>query len=684
MFKRLPLLSVSMVLILLVASIALAQGSNDRDATSEVPQVRLVHAAPFAANDADTAVTVTVNGEEVISDFQYTDFTDYVTLDGAGDIDVAVLVGGSPVIEETLTVADDTQYTVVAVGEGTNQPLGLTVLADDNTPPAAGNAHLRIVHAAPFGVDAATTAVDICTQDGSLVGGLANVPFLAESGYLPLPAGSYDLRVAAHDPGTPCAGATIIDPLPVTLEDGSIITVFAIGDANNQPPGLLALPVGLLATANVRVIHLAPFAMDPADTAVTVEVDGMPVVEDFQFTDFTDYLSLPYAGDYEVTVLTGGAEVLSGTLTIEAGKEYAASAIGGSNGWPLEFFVLEDDNSAPDPGNAHLRIAHTAPFAADLTDTTVDICTQDGSLVGGLAGVPYKVASDYLPLPAGTYDLKVTLANPTACAGLPIIDPAPVTLPDGAVVTVYAYGDALNQIPGLLAVPVGVLEVLPPLVRVVHVAPFAPAVKDTVVSLSVDEQILPGELAYLESTDYIPLPAAGPYLFEVLVDSTVAISDTVTLGAGVPHTIAAIGDGTNQPLAFLVLTDDMTPPEAGNGKLRIAHTAPFATDIDDTRVDICTEDNNLVAGLAGVPYGAETGFLTLPATIYDLKVLAAADTPCTGDLIFDLPSFELPDGAIVTVFAVGGANNQPPGAFSPEVGRLGIPYLIYLPAIRGS
>lgn len=210
----------------------------------------------------------------------------------------------------------------------------------------------------------------------------------------------------------------------------------------------------------------------------------------------------------------------------------------------------------------------------------------------------------------------------------------------------------------------------------VHVAPFASTISMTQVNLAVDGQVLPGALKYLESTDYIPLPAAGSYLFEVLAGGATAISDSVVVEAGVPLTIAAIGDNANQPLEYLVLTDDLTAPESGNGKVRIAHAAPFAANIDDTKVDICTQDGNLVAGLAGVPYGAETGFLTLPINTYDLKVTAAAVTPCSGDTIIDIPAFELQDGAIATVFAVGGANDQMPGAYSPELGRLGIPYLV--------
>ena len=48
-------------------------------------------------------------------------------------------------------------------------------------------------------------------DNGNVVAGLSNVPYKASSGYLMLPAGTYDLNVA-----TPDGSLRLIDPLPVT------------------------------------------------------------------------------------------------------------------------------------------------------------------------------------------------------------------------------------------------------------------------------------------------------------------------------------------------------------------------------------------------------------------------------------------------------------------------------------
>ncbi|MGD9048359.1 MAG: hypothetical protein PVF77_09915, partial [Anaerolineae bacterium] len=50
-------------------------------------------------------------------------------------------------------------------------------------------------------------------------------------------AGEYDLKITNAD-GT----VTLIDPMPVTLNDGDIVSLFAVGDGANQPLGVFAWP----------------------------------------------------------------------------------------------------------------------------------------------------------------------------------------------------------------------------------------------------------------------------------------------------------------------------------------------------------------------------------------------------------------------------------------------------------
>ncbi|MCB8967037.1 MAG: DUF4397 domain-containing protein [Ardenticatenaceae bacterium] len=198
-------------------------------------QVAVAHLAPFAVG-AETAVTITLNSTPVLTNFLYGDSTPYMGVP-AGAADLAVYPAGSatPAITATFNLTGGLDYSIVAIGDGVNQPLQLVALADDNSAPTAGNAKLRLGHLSPFASVMADTLADIRLQDGTPV--LTNVLYSAIVGYLELPAGEYDLKVT-----TPGGGVTLIDPLPVTFVDGQIVNVFATGDGNNQPFGAFAWP----------------------------------------------------------------------------------------------------------------------------------------------------------------------------------------------------------------------------------------------------------------------------------------------------------------------------------------------------------------------------------------------------------------------------------------------------------
>jgi hypothetical protein len=207
-------------------------------------RVQIVHVAPFADSLEGTAVTVTANGDAVLNDFVFGEFTGYLDLP-AGNYDLAVIPAGAsdPAIEASVTLESGTDYTVLAVGDGANQELALWPLEDDAELPGPGNLNIRVVHAAPFAADLADTEVSIRTAGGDVVNGLVGVPYFAESGFFAVPAGEYDLKVASNDGQT-----NFIDPLPADLPSGINVTVIAIGDGLNQPLGILALPVGQLET----------------------------------------------------------------------------------------------------------------------------------------------------------------------------------------------------------------------------------------------------------------------------------------------------------------------------------------------------------------------------------------------------------------------------------------------------
>ena len=254
-------------------------------------RVSVAHFAPFAENIEDTSVSVALNGSVALENVKFKDFTPYINLP-AGTYVVDIIPTGTDTvaITETYTLQDGMDYTVYASGNGSLQPLKLFALVDDNTAPAAGNAKVRVVHSAPFAATLEATEVSIRTAGGALVAGLQGVPYGVASGYLELPADTYDLKVASNN-----GQVNYIDPLPVALPAGAVATLFAVGDIGNQDLSIIAAPLGELPLREpVNDSTNGSYALDgldgqgfwftplPAENRVvgswyTYDVDGNPI-----------------------------------------------------------------------------------------------------------------------------------------------------------------------------------------------------------------------------------------------------------------------------------------------------------------------------------------------------------------------------------------------------------------------
>jgi 2',3'-cyclic-nucleotide 2'-phosphodiesterase (5'-nucleotidase family)/subtilisin family serine protease len=219
------------------------------------------------------------------------------------------------------------------------------------------------------------------------------------------------------------------------------------GDPRNMNGGQAYFQPFELDFAWLQVAHLAPFAMDPG-TAVTVTLNGAPALTDFAYGDSTGYIMLP-ADTYVVEIFPGSAmsPAIAATVTLDALNYYTAIAIGDGVNQDLELLALLDDPTPPAPGFFHLRLGHLAPFAAG--NATADVRLQDGTPV--LEGVNFGDVTGFLPLPAGEYDLKIT----TPGGAVTLIDPEPVTLTEGLILSAFATGDITNQPVGVFALPAG-------------------------------------------------------------------------------------------------------------------------------------------------------------------------------------------------------------------------------------
>lgn len=228
-----------MVLAGVLALAALTTASAQEDA-----RIRVIHASPDAP-----AVDVYANGNPVLEGVAFPAISDYLSVP-AGDYQIEVFPAGAdpdadaPVIDETLTLAAGTDYTVAAVGEVAN--ISAAVFEDDNSATAPGKAHVKVIHASP---DA--PAVDIAVAGGPVL--FPNLGFPNAVGPAPVDARTYDLEVRAA--GTD----TVALPLSgVTLEEGNVYTVVAVGLLNGTPTLSAEVAVEEVGTTGAAAAPAAP------------------------------------------------------------------------------------------------------------------------------------------------------------------------------------------------------------------------------------------------------------------------------------------------------------------------------------------------------------------------------------------------------------------------------------------
>lgn len=281
--------------------------------------VQLAHLAPFAAGP-DSEVEIRINGEVIASAVAYGDSTGYLALD-AGPAEIEIFPAGSaePAITATAELGANLSYTVIAVGDGSNQDLALTVLVDDLSTPVAGQFKLRLGHLAPFADGSASAEVRLA--DGSL---LAAVDFGDVGDFVELPAGSYDLVITA-----PGGEPVLIDPVAVDFMAGDIVSAFATGNGEAQILGAFALPVGqpgFFLDLNAEVIFEDSFQVftgEALEITVMTNPPGLAVEVSYDGAD-----DLPVdAGAYLVTAtIVEPGYVGSGEITFEIAPATAGLA----------------------------------------------------------------------------------------------------------------------------------------------------------------------------------------------------------------------------------------------------------------------------------------------------------------------------------------------------------------------
>jgi len=184
-------------------------------------------------------------------------------------------------------------------------------------------------------------------------------------------------------------------------------------------------------TSRVRVLHASPVAPNVDIYLDDVKVDALTNVP---FKTISAYLSIP-AGAHNVKVVPAGGvaadAVIDADVTFASGSSYTVAATNVVASIEAQVVV---DTPAPSADGAQLRIVH---FSADTP--AVDVRPDGGSpLVTNLA---YPDATEYLDIPAATYDLEVCATGTDTCP----LDLDPVTVEDGTSYSAFAVGSLTGE-----------------------------------------------------------------------------------------------------------------------------------------------------------------------------------------------------------------------------------------------
>jgi hypothetical protein len=208
--------------------------------------------------------------------------------------------------------------------------------------------------------------------------------------------------------------------------------------AEDMGNAFTALGIGAEGDAAINVLHLSPDAPN-----VDVLLNGEAALTDVAFGDFSGWVAVP-AGEHQVQVVPTGemadAAVIDAMVTVEAGAAYHIAAIGMVA--EIQAAIFQADLSMLEDDTARVRVLHTSPDAP-----AVDIAVTGGDVL--IENLEFPNASDYLEVPAASYDLEV---RPTGTMDVALELPG-VELEGTMVYDVFAIGQLGDGSLTVLVVP---------------------------------------------------------------------------------------------------------------------------------------------------------------------------------------------------------------------------------------
>lgn len=426
----------------------------------------------------------------------------------------------------------------------------------------------------------------------------------------------------------------------------------------------------------LRALHASPDAPE-----VNILVNGAEVLSEVDYTEGSGFLDVTEQTRVQVEAIIpgGNSVVIDQTLDLDFSTDYTVIAAGDVAAPIGPLVIANPSDERLTPGSFFAQAVHAAP---DAPAVDIFVTTPGADLAAtapAAAAVSYQDVTDRLEVPAGTYQIRVTLAGDPAAV---VFDSGEQTLPEGADLLLAAVentgpGDTPIQLvllDGTDATPL--LDAnTPAAATVVHASPDAPAV-DILAdddSTATDEALLLADaVSFTEFCEIGAIPAPGEYTVSIALDSdNSTVADTTPLDVNPGDELTAIASGFatgGTPVIDEIALVTDTRSVVTEAKLRVIHGSPSTGDVDLYLLADGTDlnDASVTPDFPAVPFGADTGILSIAPGIYDVYVTPAGDK---GTVAIEIQDVAFSGGEVIDVIA-----RDP--AFDGSEGPLPLPLLI--------
>ena len=406
----------------------------------------------------------------------------------------------------------------------------------------------------------------------------------------------------------------------------------------------------------LRAFHASPDAPN-----VNVLVNGATALADVPFKTASGFLPAEASTQVQIEgIIPGGnAIVIDETLTFDFETDYTVVAIDevASIG-PL---VVENPTDEPIPvGNFRAQVLHAAPNAPPVD---VYVTTPDADLTASapISAMPlaFQDFTGRLVVPAGDYQIRVTLGGDPATV---VFDSGTIALADAADLLIAAVD---NTGPGEAPVQLIVLDgsgssaildvATPASVVAVHGSPDAGNVDilaDDTTTMADEGIVLAADVPFPAFCE-IDVPAPGDYTINVTAagdPATVALSFPLAVEQGNELTAIVTGLALSTPALQPIALVSVEGSATTETKLRVVLSSPGTGDVDVYLLVDGTDfnDADTTPSFAAVPFGADTGILSIEPGTYDVYVTPAGDKGTVAIEVQDLP---LDGGQVLDVIA---------------------------------